>query len=47
MFPIRHNKEFMLHCDVRDDKLFLYTTTGWMMWNWLVGGLATVFYIFI
>ena len=39
---IEHNKEFMLHCDVRNnDKLFYYTTTGWMMWNWLVGGLAT------
>lgn len=24
----------------RDDVLFYYTTTGWMMWNWLVGGLA-------
>ena len=24
-----------------NDKLFYYTTTGWMMWNWLVGGLAT------
>ena len=39
---IEHNKEFMLHCDIRDkEKLFHYTTTGWMMWNWLVGGLAT------
>ena len=39
---IEHNKEFMLHCDTRDnEKLFYYTTTGWMMWNWLVGGLAT------
>ena len=39
---IEHNKEFILHCDVRDnDRLFYYTTTGWMMWNWLVGGLAT------
>ena len=39
---IEHNKEYMLHCDIRDnDKLFYYTTTGWMMWNWLVGGLAT------
>ncbi len=38
---IEHNKEFMLHCDVRNnDRLFYYTTTGWMMWNWLVGGLA-------
>ena len=39
---IEHNKEFMLHCNVRDnEKIFYYTTTGWMMWNWLVGGLAT------
>jgi len=39
---IEHNKEFMLHCDIKDnEKLFYYTTTGWMMWNWLVGGLAT------
>ncbi|MBD1150009.1 acetoacetate--CoA ligase [Pelagibacterales bacterium SAG-MED29] len=39
---IEHNKEFMLHCDIRDnERLFYYTTTGWMMWNWLVGGLAT------
>ncbi len=39
---IEHNKEFILHCDIRDkEKLFYYTTTGWMMWNWLVGGLAT------
>ena len=38
---IEHNKEFMLHCDIRNnEKLFYYTTTGWMMWNWLVGGLA-------
>ena len=36
---IEHNKEFMLHCDIRDnEKLFYYTTTGWMMWNWLVEG---------
>ena len=39
---IEHNKEFMLHCDIRNnERLFYYTTTGWMMWNWLVGGLAT------
>ena len=45
---IEHNKEFMLHCDVRNnDKLFYYTTTGWMMWNWLVGGLATGSSIFL
>ena len=45
---IEQNKEFMLHCDVRDnEKLFYYTTTGWMMWNWLVGGLATGSSIFL
>ena len=45
---IEHNKEFMLHCDIRNnDKLFYYTTTGWMMWNWLVGGLATGSSIFL
>lgn len=39
---IEHNKEFMLHCNIENnDRLFYYTTTGWMMWNWLVGGLAT------
>ena len=45
---IEHNKEFMLHCDIRnDEKLFYYTTTGWMMWNWLVGGLVTGASIFL
>ena len=45
---VEHNKEFMLHCDIRDnEKLFYYTTTGWMMWNWLVGGLATGSSIFL
>jgi len=45
---IEHNKELILHCDVRDnDRLFYYTTTGWMMWNWLVGGLATGSSIFL
>ncbi len=39
---IEHNKEFSLHCNVTSgDKIFYYTTTGWMMWNWLVGGLST------
>ena len=38
---IEHNKEFALHCNVvNNDKIFYYTTTGWMMWNWLVGGLS-------
>ena len=39
---LEHNKEFSLHCNVSDnDKIFYYTTTGWMMWNWLVGGLSS------
>ena len=38
----------MLHCDIKDnDKLFYFTSTGWMMWNWLVGGLATGSSIFL
>ena len=45
---IEHNKEFILHCDIRDnERLFYYTTTGWMMWNWLVGGLTTGASIFL
>jgi len=45
---IEHNKEFMLHCNIKNnDRLFYYTTTGWMMWNWLVGGLATGSSIFL
>ncbi len=45
---IEHKKEFMLHCDIRDnEKIFYYTTTGWMMWNWLVGGLSTGASIFL
>jgi acetoacetyl-CoA synthetase len=38
---IQHLKELVLHTDVReDDRLFFFTTCGWMMWNWLVSGLA-------
>lgn len=34
-------KEQRLHADIRpDEKLFYYTTCGWMMWNWLAVGLA-------
>jgi len=34
-------KEHLLHVDLkRSDRLFYYTTCGWMMWNWLVNGLA-------
>jgi acetoacetyl-CoA synthetase len=35
-------KEHQLHCDIRrNDRVFYYTTTGWMMWNWLAGALAS------
>ena len=34
-------KEHLLHADIkRSDRFFYYTTCGWMMWNWLVNGLA-------
>lgn len=39
---LQHLKEHLLHGDIgRDDRLFYFTTCGWMMWNWLVSGLAT------
>ncbi|MFH1035432.1 MAG: acetoacetate--CoA ligase [Pseudomonadota bacterium] len=39
---LQHLKEHLLHADVKpDDKLFYFTTCGWMMWNWLVSGLAS------
>lgn len=38
---LQHLKEHGLHCDLKaEDTLFYYTTCGWMMWNWLVSGLA-------
>src|SRR3989338_8645070 len=38
---LQHVKELGLHSDLgADDCLFYYTTCGWMMWNWLVSGLA-------
>ena len=38
---LQHLKEHMLHSDVRPgDRVFYFTTLGWMMWNWLVSGLA-------
>ncbi|UVM19550.1 acetoacetate--CoA ligase [Pseudomonas wadenswilerensis] len=38
---LQHLKEHGLHNDLgNDDVLFYYTTCGWMMWNWLVSGLA-------
>ena len=39
---IQHLKEHQLHADLKtDDRLFYFTTCGWMMWNWLVSGLAS------
>lgn len=39
---LQHKKEHVLHCDIRPgDRLFYFTTTTWMMWHWLVGGLAS------
>ena len=38
---LQHNKELQIHCDVREnDRVFYFTTCGWMMWNWLVGSLS-------
>ena len=38
---LQHLKELMLHCDLkRDDRIYYFTTLGWMMWNWLVSSLA-------
>jgi len=39
---LQHLKEHVLHSDLhRADRLFYFTTCGWMMWNWLVSGLAS------
>ncbi|MCS0494275.1 acetoacetate--CoA ligase [Ancylobacter sp. MQZ15Z-1] len=39
---LQHVKEHRLHCDLAPgDRLFYFTTCGWMMWNWLVTGLAS------
>jgi len=39
---LQHQKEHLLHVDLREgDRLFYFTTCGWMMWNWLVSGLAS------
>jgi acetoacetyl-CoA synthetase len=39
---LQHIKEHRLHSDVKaGDRLFYFTTLGWMMWNWLVSGLAS------
>jgi acetoacetyl-CoA synthetase len=39
---LMHVKEQQLHCDVRpSDRIFYFTTCGWMMWNWLTSALAS------
>lgn len=38
---LQHLKEHALHADIQlGNRLFYFTTLGWMMWNWLVSGLA-------
>lgn len=38
---IEHLKELFLHTDLKsEDRIFYQTTCGWMMWNWVVSGLA-------
>jgi acetoacetyl-CoA synthetase len=39
---LQHLKEHQLHSDIRSgDRVFYFTTCGWMMWNWLVSALAS------
>ncbi len=39
---IQHKKEHELHCDIRPgDRIFYFSTCTWMMWHWLVSGLAS------
>ncbi|WP_064693879.1 acetoacetate--CoA ligase [Rhizobium aegyptiacum] len=39
---LQHLKEHRLHCGLKaGEKLFYFTTCGWMMWNWLASGLAS------
>ncbi|MDE1329724.1 acetoacetate--CoA ligase [Vibrio aestuarianus] len=39
---LNHLKEHQLHCDIQPkDRVFYYTTCGWMMWNWHVSALAS------
>jgi len=38
---LQHNKELQIHSDVKnEDRVFYFTTCGWMMWNWLIGSLS-------
>ena len=39
---LQHMKEQQLHCDLKkDNKIFYFTTCGWMMWNWLISSIAS------
>ena len=39
---LQHLKEHRMHCDLKaGDRLFFFTTCGWMMWNWLASALAS------
>jgi acetoacetyl-CoA synthetase len=39
---LQHLKEHQLHCGIGSgDRVFYFTTCGWMMWNWLVSALAS------
>jgi acetoacetyl-CoA synthetase len=38
---LQHLKEHLLHVDLkREDRIYYFTTCGWMMWNWLVSALS-------
>jgi acetoacetyl-CoA synthetase len=39
---LKHLEEQRLQCDIKpDDRVFYFTTCGWMMWNWVVSALAS------
>jgi acetoacetyl-CoA synthetase len=39
---LQHSKEHRLQCDLRPgERLFYFTTCGWMMWNWLASGIGS------
>ena len=39
---VQHLKEHQFHCDIQpNDRVFYFTTCGWMMWNWLLSALAS------
>jgi len=39
---LQHMKEHQLHCNLKpNEKIFYFTTCGWMMWNWLISALAS------